>query len=101
MIDSILKAANKIKEEASEICDNVTKKLDTRKEIDNYKGLKNKEFEVAVPIYKASAGAVFSDEEKHDKYPARAMDRESHYEVGTIVKVVHAGKSMLFVEEAK
>ena len=63
MIDSILKAANKIKEEASELCDNVTKKLDSRKEIGNYKDLNGKEFEVAVPIYKASAGAVFADEE--------------------------------------
>ena len=100
MLDSILKAASKLKEEADELYDNVSKKLDTRKKIDNHKDLIGKEFEVAVPIYKASAGAVFADHKKGEKYPARAMDRESHYEAGTLVKVVHAGKSMLFVELA-
>lgn len=100
MLESIFKAGKKLKEEAEDFYENLSKRIDTRKEIDDYKSLNGREFEVAVPIYKTSAGAVFSDEDKEMKYPARAMDRESYYEMGTRVKVVHAGKHMLFVEEA-
>ena len=100
MLESIYKAAKKVKEEAEDFYENLSKKIDTRKEIEGYKALTGKEFEVAVPIYKASAGAIFADDGKENKYPARAMDRESYYEIGTRVKVVHAGKYMLFVEEA-
>lgn len=99
MIDSFFKAAKKVKEEADEFYDNFSKKVETKNEIDNYKSLKGKEFVVALPIYKSSPGKIFRDEKKEQTYPARAMDRKSHIEKDQVVKVVHAGRSMLFVEE--
>lgn len=99
MIDSILKAAKKVKDEASEMCSNLSKKVETKKEIPNYKSLNGKEFLVALPLYKSSTGTVFADDKKEKTYPARAMDRQAYIEKDCLVKVVHAGKSVLFVEE--
>ena len=99
MIDSILKAAKKVKDEATEMCSNLSQKMETKDEIENYKSLAGKEFVVALPLYKTSAGSVYADDKKEKTYPARAMDRVSHIEKDSLVRVIHAGRSMLFVEE--
>ncbi len=101
MIENIFKNAIKVKNEVSDFCDKMVKKLDTRQVIENHKATIGKTFEVAVPIYKNTPGEVFADESRELKLPARAMDREAHYELGSKVRVVHAGPAMLFVEDAK
>ncbi len=100
MLSDLLKTAIKVKDDVTKLCDDVVKKLDRRTEIENHKEKIGKDFEVAVPIYKNTPGEVYSDEDREMKYPARAMNREAHFERGAIVRVVHAGPAMLFVEES-